>query len=217
MKWHLWLPSIVGLLFLLAGVLSNAQEAKKEKDAKKVKAPNYYPLQVGNQWDFRVEVMGNSASAVSKIAKIEKIDDVLLARLEATVNGKIVATEHLRQTDQGIFRHRNNGQEISPPICLLKYPVKPGDKWDGDITVGTEKGKYFCEAAEEQVGVPAGKFKATRVKIRLETEQNGVKNTVNTTYWFVLDIGFVRQTVDAGNLNIVMELEKFEPANDKKK
>lgn len=214
MKWHLRRALLIGVLFLLAASLSSSREPKKEETGKKVaKAANYYPLQFGNQWNFRLEAGGNSASVVSKIAKIEKIDDVPLARLEATIKDKVVATEHLRQTDEGIFRHRNNGQEISPPICLLKYPVKSGAKWSGDITVGAEKGKYACEATEEDLEVAAGKFKTIRVSIQLESQGK----TVNTTYWFAKDVGFVKQTVDAGNLNIVMELEKFEPAKEKKK
>ena len=71
----------------------------------------------------------------------------------------------------------------------------------------------ICEATEEAIEVAAGKFKTMRVSVRLES---GGK-TFNTSYWFVKNVGFVRQTVDAGNLSIVMELEKFEPAKVKEK
>jgi hypothetical protein len=212
MKWHLRLTPIVGVLFLVSATFSNAVVPDKpDKDAQEAKTPNYYPMQVGNQWNYRIEAGGKSAESISKIAKIETIDDVPLARLEAYIGEELKATEHLRQTDKGVFRYRNNGQEISPPICLLKYPVKSGAKWHGEIIVGKETGKYFCEATEESIDVAAGKFKTMRVSVRLES---GGK-TVNTSYWFVKDVGFVRQTVDAGNLNIVMELEKFEPAKEK--
>lgn len=230
MKRHLRFLPLFGIVFLLAASLTAAQDAKKDKkddtkkdetkkdDAKKDKkedkagkpAVDYYPLAVGNEWKYRVEVGGNSAQAVSKIAKIETIDGVAMARLEATVNGNIVATEHLRATDKGVYRHRNNGQEITPPIMLLKYPAKAGDKWEGDITVGKEKGKYSCESKEENIEVTAGKYKAVKVTIRLESKGQNV----TTAYWFVKDVGFVRQTVEAGDLNINMELEKFEPGKD---
>jgi hypothetical protein len=213
MKRHLRLIPRAGVLFVLA-VLVGALHAKPlPPDGKGDKAPNYYPLQVGNQWHFRVEVGANSATAVSTIAKTETIDGIMLSRLEATINGKIIATEHLRQTDKGVFRYRNNGQEITPPICLIKYPAKSGAKWDGDITVGTEKGKYSCEAKEENIEVAAGKFKAMRVAIKLDSQGK----TVHTTYWFVPEVGFVKQTVDAGDLNIVMELEKYERSKKKDK
>ena len=213
MKIHLRLLPVFGVVLFLSSVNADAQD----KDKKDTKAPNYYPMQAGAQWHFNVQVGDNSFKAVSKIAKIESIDEVPLARLEAYIDGELKATEHLNQTDKGVFRHRNNGKEITPPICLLKYPIKAGAKWEGDITVGTETGKYYCEVQDDDVSVPAGKFKTTRVSIRLESDVKGEKKVVNTKYWFVPNIGFVRQTVDAGDLHIVMELEKFEMGKQPKK
>lgn len=206
MRWHLRLTPVYGILIFLAAAFADAQE--KQED---LVTANYYPLQVGNQWRFKVTVGENSANAISRIAKLENIDGQDLARLEALVNGNVVATEHLRQTDKGIFRYRNNSADITPPICLLKYPIKNKEKWDGDIKVGNDKGKYFCEAKEDTIDVPAGKFETIRVTIRLEGK--GPQN-VNTSYWFVKDVGIVRQTVDAAGLSIVMELEKFEKAKE---
>jgi hypothetical protein len=211
MKWHLRLLPIYGIAFLTAASLAAAKPAKKDdKRDNAAEQGNYYPLQVGNKWEYRVEVGGNSAKAVSSITKIETIDGIPLARLEATVNGNTVANEHLRATDKGVFRYRNNGLEINPPICLLKYPVKAADKWEGDITVGKEKGKYFCETKEENVEVTAGKFKTLKVTVTLQSKGQ----SVTTSYWFAKDVGFVKQTVEAGDLNITMELEKFELAKD---
>jgi hypothetical protein len=201
MKAQLRLSVMFGALFLLATAFADGQD----KDGK---TPNYFPLQVGNQWNFKVTVGENSNTAVSRIAKIETIDKQPMALLEASVNGNVVAKEHLMQTDQGIFRYRNNNTEISPPICLLKYPVKDKAKWSDDIKVGNDKGKYFCETKEEAVETPAGKFKAVRVSIRLESKGQNI----NTVYWFAKDVGIVKQTVDAKDLSILMELEKFEPA-----
>jgi hypothetical protein len=195
-----------GVLFLLATAFADGQD----KAGKPV--PSYYPLQVGNQWTFKVTVGDETRTAVSRIAKIETIDKLPLARLEASVNGNVVATEHLLQTEKGIFRYRNNDKEISPPIILLDYASRKPDGtwagWGGDIKVGNDKGKYSCEAKEESVEVPLGKYRAVRVAIRLESKGQ----SVTTTYWFAKDVGIVRQTVDAAGLSILMELEKIEPA-----
>ncbi|HMF20456.1 MAG TPA: hypothetical protein VKE98_24815 [Gemmataceae bacterium] len=208
MKWRGRLVAWA-VLFLLTGARANSQDKKDSK------TPNYYPLTVGNEWTFQVTAGGNTAQAVSRIVKMETINEVPLAYLEASVKGKVVATEHLRQTKEGVFRYRNNRQEITPPFCLVKYPVKSGSKWSGDIAIGNDKGKYYSEAIEETVEVKAGKFKAMRVSVKVESPKQGV---VTTTYWFVPDIGFVRQTVDTGRLNVVMELEKFQAAKkDEKK
>jgi hypothetical protein len=187
-------------LAILASTFSFAQYAKN----------NYYPLEVGNKWHFRIEVGGTTTNAVYSITKLETFDKIPLARLEVEIDKKIAYTEHLAQTDQGVFRYRNNAQEVSPPICLLKYPAKSGAKWDGAMDVGKEKWKYFGETKEEMIEVAAGKFKALRVTIRLEAEAKAEKKI---TYWFVRDIGIVKQTVEAADLNFASELTKFEPAN----
>jgi hypothetical protein len=205
--------SLAATFFALAGwSYSAAKGTKKEKEDEKTVKPvdDFYPLQVGNQWHYRVEAGGNSVEAVSKIAKIEFIDNAFLARLESTVNSKVVGTENLRVTSKGVFRYFNNGQRINPAVCLLKYPAKSGDKWGGKISVGEEQGKYSCDAEEENVEVPAGKFKAMKVNMSMETGEQ----SVIIAYWFVKDVGFVKQTIEAGNLNITIELEKFEPAKD---
>lgn len=208
MKWHMRALPIFGVVFLLAASLAGAKPAGSKDSKDKAEQANYYPLQVGNKWEYRVDVAGTTAKAISTIVKTEAIDGVELARLEATVNNAVVATEHLKASDKGVFRYRNNGKDIVPPICLLKYPVRPGDRWDGDITVGTEKGKYYCETREEPVEVPAGKFKAIKVTLTVDAKMQ----KVSTSYWFVSDIGFVKQIVEAGDLHIAMELDKYELA-----
>ncbi len=107
-----------GALVLPATALAGAQDKAGNLAAN-------YPLQVGNQW-----TQGHDRGQIqySRLpdcqARIENDRDKLpLARLEASVNGNVRATEHLMQTEQGIFRYRNNDKEITPPICLLKYLV----------------------------------------------------------------------------------------------
>jgi len=197
-------------LLLLQTDSSNAggdkKEDKKEEKGKAAKTPNYYPLQAGNQWTYQLTVNGNAQTMVSKIAKIETIDKLMLARLEAEVGGNVGQTEHLQQTDKGIFRHRSNGLEVTPPLMLMKYPFKDGEKWGGEFMALGQKAKYTCEAGEETVEVPAGKFKTARIVVTVE--QNGLN--IGTTYWFAENVGFVKQTVDLNGINILAELQRFE-------
>jgi hypothetical protein len=201
---------LVGIAVLvLPGNFSQAHKDKdKDKDKDKEQpTPNYYPLDMDNTWTFKITVNGNSQTMVSRITKVEAGG----ATLEASLNGVKAATELLRQSKEGVVRIRNMDQDINPPLTLLKYPIKKDDKWEGDLTVGAEKGKYSCETKEEKVTVAAGEYMALRVKIKLES----MGNTVNTTYWFAPDVGIVKQTVDAGPLNMVMELQKFEKGKAK--
>jgi hypothetical protein len=62
MKWYLRLLPIYGIALLMAASLAGAKPAKK--DDKKDSAAdqgNYYPLQVGNKWEYKVEAAGSSA------------------------------------------------------------------------------------------------------------------------------------------------------------
>jgi hypothetical protein len=199
-----WLIAAFSVLWLLEAGSSGAGDAKKDKEAK---APSYYPLEVGTKWEYDLTINGNVLQMNSKIVRTEKIDDVPLAVLEAEIGGKATATEHLRQTAKGLLRYRTNQFVADPPLILLPSPVKPGDKWGGAFMVGESKAKYAAQVQEETVEVPAGKFKTLRVAIVLE--QDG--KIINTTYWFAQNVGFVKQTVNAEGINLVIEMRKFEP------
>ena len=130
------------------------------------------------------------------------------ARLESVVNGNVVATDYLSANNEGVFRNRYNDIEVSPPVCLLKYPPKEGATWetqtkfsDQQLTVTGREGK------SEDVQVPAGKFQAVPVVVEATTE--GIK--ISTSFWFAENVGIVKQTIDWGGKTISVELVKFEP------
>jgi hypothetical protein len=139
---------------------------------------------------------------------MEKIDGKVLALMEGKLKGKLAATEHLSSTEQGIFRHRYNGAEVTPPVCLLRYPAKKGDSWEADAKIGDESVKMTCKVVDmaEEVTVPAGKYKAAHVDVEAET--GGMK--ITTSYWFAPKVGMVKQTFGIAGKTIKMELEKYE-------
>ena len=197
--------STFGRLDIVAMLLVSASLVNVRGDEKKPVpvVPNYFPLQAGNEWQYEGNLNGKEGKITMRIAKIETIDRRKLARLEGVVEGEIVTTEHLQQTEKGIQRHRFNGAEITPPLMVLKYPAKDGDKWSGEVSSGDQKIKYSSEATEEQIEVPAGKFKTIRVI--LKAEEKG--QVINTTYWFAKDVGIVKQTMNVGDFNALLELK----------
>ncbi|GBD35898.1 hypothetical protein HRbin36_01013 [bacterium HR36] len=167
---------------------------------------DYYPLPVGSRWDFRVKVGDDVQGSISEVvAAAETINDVPLVRLEAQVKGKVVATEHLRATPQGVYRYRAQGVEAKPPFLVLRYPVKPGDSWEAETQVGKQKLKAKVKTRFEEVVVPVGKFKAFATEIDMQIDGQPLKTTV----WFVQGVGKVKQTLDIGGQQLVLELEKF--------
>jgi hypothetical protein len=181
---------------------STAPQAEKQTTA------NFYPLKEGNKWHYRMDVGEQSAQATMHVAKLESIAGVNLFRLEMSVEGNVAGTEHLAADQRGVFRHAFNGQPLSTPVTVIRFPVKEGDTWEETVTSGDDVAKVHGKVfAEEDVQVPAGKFKAVRVQLEVEDEAVG---TMTATYWFVANIGIVRQVLEVGDDQIVMELEKHE-------
>ncbi len=193
-----------GILFSVAiAFVSGASLTAANDEAK----PDYYPLKVGTKWHYEVTANGEKKNVTNAIAKIETIDGKSLSRLETTIMDQVKATEHLTVTDKGVFRNRINETEISPPVCLLKFPVKDGESWESEVKIGTEKVTFKAKAGkEEDVTVPAGKYKA--VTSELEVMAGNVN--VKTRYWFAKDVGVVKQTMEINGMNVDMELAKFE-------
>jgi hypothetical protein len=196
-------PLLLFALVLIGRPSSAAPIKETDKDAK---APDYYPLKAGSKWQYQVEANGNKVTIVSQVAKIEKIDDVSLARVEASTDGKVLVTEHLRSTDKGVFRHRYNGVEVSPPVCVLRYPIKKDDAWEQEVKIGEEKMTLSCKVGNDEVEVPAGKFKAVTVQAIGKTGDK----VFTTTYWFAEGVGIVKQVADFGGLTMTIQLEKYE-------
>jgi hypothetical protein len=200
MRRHLCETCCTSVLFLMA-TLAGAQDGKK--------TPNYFPLDEGNEWLYRVTENGAKSKLIMRIGKLEdKFKG--LARLESP---DVNRSEHLTQTDKGIFRHRADGDAVTPPFCLLPYPPKPGTKWADTFTVGKIQAKYAGEIfKEEAIDVPFAKMKKlTALRAVITLEEKG--KTIETTYWFVQDVGIVKQSFEIAGRSVLLELEKF----DKKK
>src|SRR5262249_35292353 len=150
--------------------------------ADKEKAPDYYPLKVGNKWHYRVEAAGQTNKITLQISKMEKINDKEVARLETVAQGGVAAaSEHVSSAADGVYRHRFNDMDVTPPLCLIKYPVKKGESWTTEISIGQQKAKAVCNViGEEEIKVGTNKYKTVAVKI--DVDLGPVK--ITTTYWF---------------------------------
>lgn len=179
--------------------------------AAKTKAANYYPLKPGTKWHYLLErSTGEKIRLTSQISEIKNINGKELALLEVFADGqKIAASEHLQGTAEGVFRVRMNNVELTPPICLIKYPVKPGQTWGADMTVSKRRmNLQGTEGKPEDVGVPAGKYRAVPCTIVVSDATD--KST--TVFWFAEDVGIVKQRSEDESEWVTMELIKYEPA-----
>lgn len=188
---------LVAILCLSIPQLLVAQDAAR---------PNYYPLKVGTKWYYRLDVNGQSIEVVNQVTKIDKVDGEDRATIDSAIQGMGKGSETLSTNDKGIFRHSMNGLNVKTPICILRYPVKNGDTWDGETEINGQTMKLKGKTGAEEVTVPAGKYQATTSHI--ETDFMGQKFT--TTYYFVPEIGIVKQIMSLGDRKFFIELQRTE-------
>ncbi|MBL8829944.1 MAG: hypothetical protein JNM18_23395 [Planctomycetaceae bacterium] len=170
------------------------------------KTGDYYPLKLGTKWNYELKVGDRKVLITNQVAKIETIDEQKMARVETVMNNNIAATEHLTSTTTGVFRTKFNGSDVNPPICLLKLPVKVGDEWKDTNKIGNDELKTTCKVeAAETIEVPAGKFDTLRVNVSAQVGDQSVE----TIYWFAEGTGVVKQSFNAGDMKLYIELESI--------
>jgi hypothetical protein len=83
-----------------------------------------------------------------------------------------------------------------------------GESWDIDSKIPgtTVKGKFL--AGEDEIDVPAGKFKCATSSGDLQINGQPAK----FGYWFAPNVGIVKLTIAAAGMDLTWELQKFEPA-----
>lgn len=192
-------------LVLLTG-LSGAVVSADDKTP----ASTYYPLAVGDTWHYRA---GDNRFQL-KVAEVKAVDGKPRAKIDLVVSGKTVSWEQVGLTKDGVVRYTFEGKEAKPPIEFLKLPPKADATWKVDSEVIDPKaGKLpvkgtFKAGKEEEVTVPAGRYKAVTVSGQ-DIDANGVK-VQKLTYYFVERVGMVKQVIELEGSKITIELEKFE-------
>jgi hypothetical protein len=103
---------------------------------------------------------------------------------------------------EGVMLHQVDTERLKPPAPYFKLPPKQGDEWTYTLKIGKS---ILTVDGEEEIKVPAGKFKCVRVK---ETTKGDVNQTV--TYWLAKDTGLVRlRFVVAEMGTFTFDLAKF--------
>lgn len=190
-----WFPVVV----LLFPPLVSAQD----------KPTTFLPLKVGNKWTYKIEVGGQSLETVQKVVKIEKKDGKEIATLEVEIGGQTLS-EQTSSDEKGIFRYSIQGMPIEPPVQALKLPFKKGETWEAKFTAqGQETKVAYKSEAEEEVSVPAGKYKTVMVSAQFEV----MGQQFSAKIWYAPGVGIVKQSFDfGGGGSFSSELVKFEQA-----
>jgi hypothetical protein len=164
----------------------------------------YYPLRVGDTWTYSMA----GTQMVSKVVKYENFEGQRCARVEATIGGNVAASELIAVRKGGIYRVAFQDKKADPPVLFLKLPLRAGDQWKMNYSVGNEKasGTYKC-GGETTVKVGDKQYNAVVISCD-DLETSGLK--VSFTGYYVRNVGMIKQVLKVQGQEIVVELEKFE-------
>src|SRR5262249_26354224 len=151
---------------------------------------------------------------IMEVTAVETKGDTRFATIAFLTDNKVTGTERIAVSGKGVLRDQINGEVVEPPICILRYPYKPGEKWklDSRVEALAHYYKQSVTAHEaEQIEVPAGRYVAVRV------ESKGPPPPVPPTgsTQFAPDVGIVNIKYPVNGANdIVWELKSFIPGKE---
>lgn len=189
-----WTVPSLALLLVLVPAAAHGQ----------VKDSPYYPLKVGTKWEYKA----GDQKFTMRVAKHEKYGDTMCALVETVADDKVIASEHIAVTDDGVYRYSFNGQKAEPPVRIFKLPPTKGDTWKFETKMGPESVKGTMRMGEDKVKVPAGEY--TAFSAGSDDCKVGDRPPFTFMNWYAQGVGMVKQTMKLEGKDVVIELEKFE-------
>ena len=190
-------------MMLLSGMVAFAAD-----ETPAVGSP-YYPLKPGTKWTYVVASQKERFSIVVDEHKTKIGEYATSFVLRASIGDKPVTEEYVVPTAKGVIRIQTGTEIILPELPILQKEMKAEDKWTAKFKVGSARGDEIQAdyvVAEDEVTVPAGKFKAIKILCTVTEKAMVVKSTV----WYAKEVGRVRQEINYGDSKIELELEKVE-------
>ncbi len=191
-----------GLLWLWVG-LSSCATTKSSENAGDAKAPtfkleDYYPLQLGNRWTYRISSLHSKP--------IERSIQIVKREGESFV-------DNLQQS----FVVDSYGLRNNNVRYMLKYPLRVGTQWLS-VTNITSVERYTIIEIDRTEKVPAGEYKnCLVVKAR---EQRAGQGAIEALLIFAPRVGLIKNVAirDDGGHRVVyntMELVEFSMNREK--
>jgi hypothetical protein len=210
--------------FAMAGLATGQTPGEKLN----VWTSELYPLQVGNEWNYRVKV-GDAKQWQALQVAVDHEEVFLFKHIEQTkdkqtggvkkeqketpikryrfkiTSGSKELTEYVAILSDGVYKFTVAGKEIVPPLLMLKLPAQKVDSWKVDSVSENVPlvGKFT--STTDKVIVPAGEFNSLRVSAQ-DFQFEGKKMTLDM--WFAPKIGIVKQHTVIGSNETLMELER---------
>ena len=193
-------PWLAGLTLLVAPGCLFAAPAPKEQPQANV----YSPANKGDTWTYEVTTGAHSTEVTQVVSQVERKGDALIVSISQWQSGEIKPYSRVLVSDAGLFRLAGEDGVYKMPFCFLKLPVKPNERWEAETPA--RKSKFMAGGEEEEVEVPAGKFKALRVE---SVSDVGNGQIVRATIWYARGVGLVKKTTRSHQSEQVTVLRSF--------
>ena len=181
---------------------------------------SFYPLAKGQKWIYSTDY-SDDTELVHEVAGSEKVGDVECFIVEhktvsPALGTRMMRKEWLAADDTGILIHKlqrgRSEMDVAKPFYKVKNTMRKDEEWKGDVKASENPPQYTIRVEEEaDVEVPAGKYKAWKVHIRIDS---GTRHGAEGTEWYAKNVGLVKSemTIRAAgeDFTLVSELKKFE-------
>ena len=209
----------LGIAAILAAVLGPAAPDVSARPAIRA-GDTYYPLAKGHKWVFSTDY-SEDTELVHEVTGTEKIGDVECFIVEhktvsTALGTRMMRKEWLAADGDGTLIHKvqrgRSEMDVAKPFYKVKHAMKKDEEWKGEAKATENPPQYTIRVEEEvDVEVPAGKYKAWKVHLKIES---GTRHAAEGTEWYVKNVGIVKTeiTIRAGgeDFTMVSELKKFE-------
>jgi hypothetical protein len=173
----------------------------------------YLPSAVGDKLvieETRPTKEGSTSRLITRtvVSAEHKVDGLLVA-LREEIEGSPFQVNLYQQTVAGVFWWLQDFHAFKPPCCILRLPSKAGDTWELNDPTVFPRAIKFTTRDEEEVEVPAGKFKAIRIEKKSVLSDG---KTIRVTEWAAAGIGTVKTRARlADGTEIIQVLKSFTP------
>jgi hypothetical protein len=185
--------------------------------AVKGKAVFYHPTKVGDSRTYETSTGDARTEYTEEVTKVEVKDETFLVSTARSNAGKPGLTMTFEVSARGVSRVPASSAAATNPTQILRLPMKEGESWTHELQppagaalpAGFVLPKTtYTVVKEEEVVVPAGKFKAIRVE--MESSQNGERRS-GTTNWYAPGVGLVKTVLNSGTIERTTVLKSFTP------
>lgn len=181
----------------------------------------YYPLAKGGKWVYSTDY-ADDTELIHEVTGTEKVGEVDCFIVEhktvgPTLGTRVMRREWLAADGDGTLIHKvSRGKselDVVKPFFKIKHILRKHDEWKGQAKAEENPPQYdYRVEGEEDVEVPAGKYKAVKVHVKIES---GSRHAAEGTEWYAKNVGIVKSEMtiraSGSDFSMVCELKRFEP------